>query len=151
MTITPGWTRILLTGLAEYLAAADCGKWNPSGAYGSSDVAITIGGLPSSPDTAITLAVYGPGPDGDDVTEPDSQVLVQARFRAGPDPRTVDDLADAVFDTLHGLSNQALPGGAFVLLSRRHLVAPLGIDASGRWERADSFQMRVHRPSTHRP
>lgn len=146
------WTRALLSGLAEHLADSGAGQWNPDGIYPKAGtVAITIGGLPAEPDTAITLSVYGVGPDGDDTYEPDSQVLVQVRMRAGQDPRIVDDLADAVFEALHGLSETVLATGVRLLQSRRHLVAPLGVDGSGRWERADSYTMRVHRPSTHRP
>ncbi|MFC7108064.1 hypothetical protein ACFQQB_51285 [Nonomuraea rubra] len=43
-----------------------------------------------------------------------------------------------------------LSTGVHVLLARRTLVAPLGRDSSGRWERADSFDLMVHRPSPHR-
>ncbi|MEU1883430.1 minor capsid protein [Streptosporangium sp. NPDC020072] len=145
------WTRTLLSGLAQHMADRGCGVWNPSGIYTADQVALTIGGLPSSPDTALALAVYGVGPAGEDPTEPDSQVLMQVRIRGGQDSRVVDDLADLAFDALHGLSNQVLVGGAVVLLSQRHLIAPLGVDSSGRWERADSYAMRVHRPSPYRP
>ncbi|WP_336214384.1 minor capsid protein [Nonomuraea sp. LPB2021202275-12-8] len=145
------WTRALLSGLAEHLAASGAGVWHPNGIYASNEIAITIGGLPAAPDTALTLAVYGVGPGGDDPTEPDSQVLVQARIRAGQDPRIVDDLADSVFGALHGLSDMVLDGGVLLLQALRTVVAPLGVDGSGRWERADSYSIRVHRPSTHRP
>lgn len=145
------WTRTLLSGLAIHLEASGAGVWHPNGIYAPSEVAITLGGLPSAPDTAIALAVYGVGTDGDDPTEPDSQVQVQARIRAGQDPRLVDDLADAVFDALHGLSDVVLDGGVLLLHSLRTIVAPLGVDGSGRWERADSYAIRVHRPTTHRP
>jgi hypothetical protein len=145
------WTRTLLSGLAQHLAASGVGVWHPNGIYAPAEVAITIGGLPSSPDTAIALAVYGVGPSGDDPTEPDSHVLAQARIRAGQDPRVVDDLADLVFDALHGLSDVVLPDGVLLLQALRTVVAPLGVDGSGRWERADSYSIRVHRPTTHRP
>ncbi|MEV4806763.1 minor capsid protein [Nonomuraea sp. NPDC049421] len=145
------WTRTLLSGLAEHLAASGAGTWHPNGIYAAHEVAITIGGLPAAPDTAITLAVYGVGPGGDDPTDPDSHVLVQARIRAGQDPRAVDDLADAVFDALHGLSDVVLDSGVLLLQALRTVVAPLGVDGSGRWERADSYAIRVHRPTAHRP
>jgi hypothetical protein len=145
------WTRTLLSGLAEHLAASGAGVWHPNGIYTAAETAITVGGLPAAPDTALALAVYGVGPAGDDPTEPDSEVLVQVRIRAGQDPRIVDDLADLVFDAVHGLSDVVLDGGVLLLHARRTVVAPLGVDGSGRWERADSYAIRVHRPTTHRP
>ncbi|NRQ31279.1 hypothetical protein HII36_05430 [Nonomuraea sp. NN258] len=144
------WTRDLLTGFAVLLGEAGVADWNPNGIYADEQTAITIGGLPAKPDTAIALAVYGVGQDGDDVEQPDSAVQMQARFRAKTDPRLVDDLADDVFDAIHGLANHTLSTGVHVLLARRTLVAPLGRDSSGRWERADSFDLMAHRPSPHR-
>ncbi|MEV0821954.1 minor capsid protein [Nonomuraea rubra] len=145
-----GWTRDLLTGFAVLLGEASVATWNPNGIYTDNQTALTIGGLPAKPDTAIALAVYGVGQAGDDVEQPDSAVQMQARFRAKTDPRVVDDLADGVFDAIHGLANVTLSTGVHVLLARRTLVAPLGRDSSGRWERADSFDLMVHRPSPHR-
>ncbi|GAA4600337.1 hypothetical protein GCM10023194_81390 [Planotetraspora phitsanulokensis] len=144
------WTRDLLTGFAVLLADAGVATWNPSGAYSDAQTAITIGGLPAKPDTALALAVYGVGQAGDDVEQTDSAVQMQVRMRAMTDPRVVDDIADGVFDTIHGLANYTLSTGVFVLLARRTLIAPLGRDATGRWERADSFDLSVDRPSTHR-
>ncbi|WP_433426349.1 minor capsid protein (plasmid) [Microtetraspora malaysiensis] len=144
------WTRDLLTGFAVLLAEHDVGTWIPSGKYGEDQIAITIGGLPAKPDTAITLAVYGVGQAGDDVEQADSSVQLQARMRAKTDPRVVDDLADGVFDVIHGLASVRLSTGVLVLLARRTLVAPLGRDTSGRWERADSYDLMVHRPSPNR-
>jgi hypothetical protein len=144
------FTRDLLTGFAVLLGDAGVADWNPNGIYGDTQTALTIGGLPAKPDTAIALAVYGVGQGGDDVEQPDSSVQMQARFRAKSDPRFVDDLADGVFDAIHGLASVTLSTGVHVLLARRTLVAPLGRDSSGRWERADSFDVMVHRPSPHR-
>ncbi|MFC7108063.1 hypothetical protein ACFQQB_51280 [Nonomuraea rubra] len=81
-----GWTRDLLTGFAVLLGEADVATWNPNGIYTDNQTALTIGGLPAKPDTAIALAVYGVGQAGDDVEQPDSAVQMQARFRAKTDP-----------------------------------------------------------------
>ncbi len=144
-----GFSRDLLTGLAVLLAERDAGDWNPNGKYTDNQRAITIGGLPSQPDHAIALAVYGTGGDG--VDQSDSTVLVQARMRAKADPRDVGDIADEVFDVLHGLANVTLSTGVLVYLSQRTVVAPFSRDSSGRWERADSYELMVHWPTTHRP
>ncbi|WP_424533632.1 minor capsid protein [Sphaerisporangium viridialbum] len=144
------WTRDLLTGFAVLLGNAGVADWKADGMYTDAQTAITIGGLPAKPDTAMALAVYGVGQAGDDVDQADSSVQMQVRMRAKADPRVVDDLADGVFDVVHGLENVTLSTGVHVLLARRTLVAPLGRDSSGRWERADSFDLMAHRPSPNR-
>ncbi|MDF5756659.1 minor capsid protein [Spongiactinospora sp. TRM90649] len=144
------FSRDLLTGLAEFLAAHDVADWNEDGYYASGQVALTIGGLPPSPDRAISLAVYGAGREGDHATQADSVMQVQARIRGGTDPRLTDDLADAVFDRLHGLSEVELPTGIWLYQAQRRIVAPLDRDSSGRWGRADSYELSVLRPSSHR-
>ncbi|MEW1843140.1 minor capsid protein [Nonomuraea angiospora] len=145
----PGqFSRALLNGLAELLAARGIGVWSPVGAYTPHQLALTIGGLPATPDTAISLAIYGTG--GDDLDNGDSTVLVQLRMRAKGDPRDVGDYADAVFAVLHGLTEVRLPSGVLVLLARRTVVAPPGRDSSGRWERADSYELIVHWPTPQR-
>ncbi|GGK90221.1 hypothetical protein Ppa06_58250 [Planomonospora parontospora subsp. parontospora] len=144
------WTRDLLTGLAELLAARGVGDWNPSGIYTDAQTAITISGLPSKPDLAISLTYYGLGNDGEDVTQADASAQVQVRIRGKADPRLVDDLADEVFEVLHGLSSTELPGGVWVLLCQRTIVAPPDRDQNGRRVRADSYDLLCHRPSLHR-
>ncbi|MFI6182532.1 minor capsid protein [Nonomuraea sp. NPDC051191] len=146
----PGFSRKLLTGLAQLLAAGGVGDWDPDGVYTSAQTALTIGGLPPSPDGAIALAMYGTGTSLDDPVNADTVVQVQARMRGGADPRLVDDLADGVYDQVHGLADTRLVTGVFVLLAQRRIVAPLGRDDSGRWERADSYELTVHWPTRHR-
>src|SRR5690606_20165705 len=91
--VTPpqGWTRQLLEGLGQFLEDAGAGDWNPEGVYTAAQTAITLGGLPTTPDLAISLATYGLGQAGDDIEQTDSSVLVQFRMRGGPDPRVADD------------------------------------------------------------
>lgn len=147
--MTGGFSRALLTGLAVLLAERDVGHWNPTGMYADDQIAITIGGLPAKPDTAITIAVYGTG--GDDIEQSDSTVLIQVRMRAKADPRQPGDFADEVFEVLHGLDNFRLSTGVLVYLAKRTVVAPFGRDSSGRWERADSYELMVHWPTSNRP
>ncbi|MEV1003402.1 minor capsid protein [Nonomuraea sp. NPDC050202] len=142
------FSRALLNGLAQLLAGRGVGVWNPVGKYTASELALTIGGLPAVPDTAISLAVYGTG--GDDLGSGDSTVLVQLRMRAKSDPRDASDYADAVFSVLHGLTETRLASGVLVLLARRTVVAPPSRDSSGRWERADSYELMVHWPTPQR-
>ncbi|MEV4749076.1 minor capsid protein [Streptosporangium sp. NPDC049248] len=151
MTAPQGWTRLLLAGLGQLLEDEGAGDWHPEGIYTPTQTAITLSGLPSAPERAISIATYGLGQAGDDIDQTDSSVLVQFRMRGGPDPRVADDLADAVFNAVHGLAEYRLSTGVFVLLAERRIVAPHTRDGSGRVERADSYELRCHRPSTHRP
>lgn len=145
-----GWTRLLLAGLGQLLEDEGAGDWNPEGIYTPTQTAITLGGLPSAPDLAISISAYGLGRTGDDIEQTDSSVLVQFRVRGGPDPRVADDLADAVFNAVHGLNEHLLSTGVLILLSERKIIAPHTRDGSGRVERADSYDLLCHRPSTHR-
>ncbi|MEV1167339.1 minor capsid protein [Nonomuraea sp. NPDC049784] len=144
------FSRDLLTGLAVLLADAGVGHWDPVGAYTAQQRAITLGGLPSKPDEAISLTIYGTGTGGDDVEQSDSTVLVQARMRTATDPRIVGDYADAVFAALHGRSNLTLSTGVVVLLIQRTIMAALARDSSGRWERPDSYELMVVWPTLYR-
>lgn len=138
-----GWTSDLLTGLAETLAAADIGTWNPDGIYQPDETGIVLDVVPTTPDRAIVLAVYldRPVPGLTDTTG-----AVQVRMRTGPDPRDLNDLADAVFDLL----NESGPyewGSAYVTTIWRTSIARLGQDANQRLERADNYYFHGHRPS----
>ncbi|MEU8195233.1 minor capsid protein [Microbispora amethystogenes] len=151
MTPPEGFTRQLLNGLGQLLEDNGAGDWDPDGMYGPTQTAITMNGLPSSPDMAISMAVYGLGTFGDDIEQTDSEALVQFRCRGTQDQRVADDLADAVFNAVHGLSDHTLSTGVHILLAKRKVIAPIGRDGSGRVERADSYEILCHRPSAHRP
>ncbi|MGW6498548.1 minor capsid protein [Nonomuraea angiospora] len=141
------WTADLLTAIAERLHAQGAGVWKPAGGYVSTDVAIVFGRLPTTPDRAIALAAYGVDQFADDPVNTDGTQGVQARIRGTQDPRVADGIADAVFDALHGWQNPA----AGILLATRRINAPMGIDGNQRWERADSYHLLVHRPTSNRP
>ncbi|MFF0860899.1 minor capsid protein [Nonomuraea sp. NPDC003560] len=142
------WTTNILTEVAERLAAANAGVWRPSGPpYTAAETAITLGRLPISPDRAIALAAYGVDQFADDPVNTDGTQGVQLRIRGTTDPRVVDDIADACFDALQGWQNPA----AGILLCTRRINAPMGVDGNQRWERADSYHLLVHRPTSNRP
>lgn len=136
----------LLTALAVRLNDAGAGVWK-TGGYLASDVAIVFGRLPTTPDRAIALAAYGVDQFADDPVNTDGTQSVQLRIRGTVDPRIVDGIADACFDTLHGWQQPA----AGILLCRRRMSAPMGVDMNQRWERADSYDLLVHRPTSLRP
>jgi hypothetical protein len=140
------WTSDLLTGAAEYLAAAGVGVWSPTGTYTDTDTGIVIGRMPATPDRAIVLALY------DVDTTSLSHVLAGLQVRCrGPrtsDPRPVSDLADAVYEALHGAQHVTL-GGVRVPLIWRQSHAWIGADDNRREETASNFYLHAGRPSAH--
>lgn len=142
------FTADLLGGLAALLADAGIAEWHPDGSpYAGAGPVITLGGLPDQPDRAIALAAY---PLADNPATNDSKVGVQFRCRGDGDSRTADGLADQVFDLLHGATHLRLDG-VHVVQALRQSSAPLDLDATGRWNRADSYHLDCARPTANRP
>jgi hypothetical protein len=143
-----GFTTDLLTGIAQRLDAETAAVWEPLGVYTTDQIGIVLGVPTQQPPSLVALAAYG---NADDPALSDSTMQMQVRVRApNADPRPADDLADAVFDTLQGLHGADLIGGVRLVYARRVSTLPLGIDGSGRQERADNYDLMVHRPSAHR-
>jgi hypothetical protein len=141
------WTATLVHGLAEYLDSAGICVYRPTGTYRDDETGIVIGTVPASPPRVVVLTPY---PLFDDVAQADSVLGVQVRMRsASGDPREALDLADAVFDVLHGATHLDL-AGALVHLAERTASLPMGRDQSGRYEHADTYQLTAHRPTRHR-
>lgn len=136
------WTSDVVTGVAEMLAAAGVGVWNPTGtAYGPDDVAIVLSAVPPEPDRCITLTAYGPlANDGHgDVT-----LGLQVRVRGTTDPRVVLDLVDAVADVLDGLEMTAI-GGVPVSQVFQRPGAAIGQDSNDRHEYSSNFYIQAQR------
>jgi hypothetical protein len=143
-----GYQTDLLAGLAQRLAAAGVGTWSPTGSYTAEQTGIVIGTVPGSPDRIITLTGYGVD---DSPSLSDSVMGVQVITRTGgSDPRPTDDLADQVFDQLHGLTGVHLPSGIRLVQCLRQSHTPLGQDGNRRWSRSDNYYLSAHRPSPHR-
>lgn len=150
-----GFTVDLVTGLAERIAAAGIAQWNPAGVYAATltTPVITQRALPDRPDRAIAITAYN-DTDTDDAGLSDVTALVQFRTRGTTDPRSVDDLADAVFDDLHGAWGLTLgtgPAAVHTSLIRRRSAALLGPDKHGRHERTDNYYVIASRPNAYRP
>ncbi|GGN86392.1 hypothetical protein GCM10010112_67910 [Actinoplanes lobatus] len=145
MATGDGWTSRLLTGLAEHLADADIGTWDPTGtSYADDDTAIAIRAIPDQPDRLVTITAYPVGTNLPGLA--DHRTGVQIRLRAGPDPRDCDDLADAVFDALDGASGLVWGDIPVVSVSRTSYTS-LGQDGSRRWERSENFFVDAMRPT----
>lgn len=144
-----GFSTDLLTGLAEYFAAAGIGAtWNPGGVYDVLATGIKLGTLPQTPDRIICLSDYGVS---DSPSLSDSVLGVQVRCRwGGADPRPVKDLNDAVFNILHGKTAFTLSTGVTCVQALRQSTASLGQDESRRWSTTANYYLTVHRPSAYR-
>lgn len=140
------WTVDLVTGVAEMLAAAEVGAWRPTGTYVDGETAIVLGPPPQSPERAVALTSY---PVSDDAELSDVVVGLQVRFRGSRDPRDVDDLADAVYEVLHGARGLVL-GGVHTAQIYRQSALPLGLDGNARPERADNYYLQAARPTAWR-
>lgn len=143
-----GFQTDLLTGLAVHLAGSGIGVWSPTGAYTAGQTGIVLATVPAAPDSIITLTGYGVT---DDPSLSDSVQGVQVITRArGGDPRPTDDLADLIFDRLHGATGLTLSTGVRVVHCLRRSQVSLGQDGNRRWQRSDNYYLTVHRPSLHR-
>jgi hypothetical protein len=144
------WTNNLLMHLAEQLHNAGVGRWIAPGTgqvYAPTDTAIVLGKLPSTPDKAIAVTPYGVDQDGDDPVNTDGTLGIQFRMRGTPDITVLNAIAGGVFDLFQGAKFPAVG----VLLMTRRLQAPMGSDANNRWERADSYRLLTHQPTSNRP
>lgn len=149
------WTEDLLTGLAEFLAAAGVASWYPSGAFPASPPhpPVALRSLPNGPDRAYSLDAYIEV-DTEDAGLSDVTVAVQVQSRGTKDPADVDDVADAVWEVLHGARMLTLGSGLSAVhtsLIYRRSTARLGVDDHGRYERSCNYYVMAARPNAYRP
>lgn len=139
-------TSDLLEGIAGIIAGAGLGiKYTPDAVYADGDTGIVMKNLAAKPDRLITLTWV---PQGDDITLPDGQGMVQVRGRGLPgNPLDVDNLLDSVFPLLHGATGVAL-GSVFITQMNRRVSVPMGMDDAKRWMRADQYYLDLGYPGT---
>lgn len=142
-----------LWGVALLIDANTPAVWRPTGAYSSSEIGIVLHAVPQKPESVVTLSAYSVS---DDPSLSDSVLGLQVRARrGGEDPTPTNDLADALFDLLHGLhdvdlpSPDADPGVRVVQMLRRSQVSG-GQDQNKRWSDIQNFYATVHYPSINR-
>lgn len=139
-------TTDLLTGIAQLIAAqVPAITFNPSGVYTTGQTGIFFKVMPPSPDRAVVLHAVN---QGDSITDPFGQIMVQVLFRgAQGNPLDVDDLGDSVFDILHGTTGLIFGSMTAVQMNRKVSV-PMGMDDLKRWSRADQYYSDVAFPPT---
>ena len=148
-----GPTVALFEAVARWLADTTSATYRPESPYQVGEVPITHRHLPDA-DTAIAVTFYDTTPDPI-VGVDEVAMQIRARGPAG-DPDTPENLADEVFAVAHSATHLHLPTGlaepATVVISQclHASGAPIGMDAAGRWERADNYTLTVPRPTQHR-
>lgn len=136
----------LLDGLARHLEALGLLEYDPDGITGDT----FIGTMPSRPDAAVALTIYG-GPESDSKLGWD-EPSVQVRVRGGPDPRVSFNRCAAIRSELHGLGPVTLPDGTFLQLciANQSAPGPIGADDNGRHEHVCNFRAEVRSVTAHR-
>ncbi len=135
----------LLNGIAALCAASGLGTYDPAGSYTAGQTGIFMKVMPATPDRVIVLTAVN---QGDSITDPFGQIMIQARFRGLPNqPLDVEVLGDQFFDIFHGTTS-LLTGTTTVVQMNRRVSVPMGMDANTRWERADQYYLDVSFPPT---
>jgi hypothetical protein len=83
----------------------------------------------------------------DNPTQPETRFGVQVHVRGTQDPRDVDELGDAIFSVLHGLTGAQF-GTVFAEQVLRQSSITMGQDETKRWMRADAYYIDVGVPPT---
>lgn len=143
----PGWTRAVTVGLAEYIADAGLAEWDPENPYADGATGLFYRWLPPGPDRAVVLTPYAVADDADLA---DVVLGVQVRTRgAVGDAGAPDDLADALYELLHGARRVVLGPAEVVLIWRQSFAAfgpdRAGADTADRWERVDNYRLQTAR------
>lgn len=138
------YTTSILDGIAQLVADQGLATYRTDGVYADTDTGITISVVPEAPDRILCLTAYAV----EDTDLTDAITGVQARIRAGRDPRGLDALADGLFDLLHNRRGFTL-GLVRVALAWRQSQALMGQDEHGRMELAANYYLRTTRTSPH--
>ena len=141
----------LLQGLAQYLANANLGTYDPLGPAGNGPTGtIFVEIMPEQPGVAIALFQHG-GPEPDAKLGYDSP-SVQVRVRGSQDPRVSQALCQKVYETLHGLET-TLPDGTVLVNCIAMASGPtaMGPDHSNRFEHVINFRTEIRNLAGARP
>lgn len=107
------------------------------GSYTAGELGIYLARVPTTPDRVITLT---PIPTGAGSVLSGADVLLQTRYRAGPDVRDVWAIRDAVRAALTGAFPIRLPTGVYVSTLEFAYGGSLGMDDNQRFEWADNWR-----------
>lgn len=129
----------LLEEVARFLEQLGLGTYRPEG---GGTIFLLL--LPQDPDVCMAITFY-PGPQSDGGLPYDSP-RCQIRCRGTKNDRTQGyKLAKQVYDALHGLGSQYLPGGTWMVqcLGWQGGPAPMGMDGNSRDEWVVNVEFEV--------
>lgn len=133
------WTDDLLAGVAQRLDTAGLGAWDPDGTTGS----IYEGSLP--PDVAgVGLTPYNLTNRRTSLT---GEVTQPIQFFLRGTRAWVSQTADGIYSALNGLRDVEV-GGVHVVLISLYSDVPMGVDQTGRHERAVNYDFWATRTTT---
>lgn len=145
MTISKGYTTLLLEGVAQHLEDHGIGRYIPDSepltAYAPTDLAIILKSVPATPARLISLNTYSP------TDHPHlAWSMVQVQFRVRAPSTECDDIADAIYDLFqHARYLPLVAGYPAVSSVIRVSSIPLGEDPNGWAERSDNYEVRAQR------
>lgn len=132
--------------LAKYLHAAGLVQ-DVEGAQLSGGLpAMFLGDLPADPDAAVALVTAA-----EDRTEDDANpwLTIVVIVRSAPwDIAGLRRSAGDVFHRLHDRTHYDLTAGQSILVSRRISRGPEILDQNRRWQRADTYRLRLAVPTS---
>lgn len=134
----------VMVGTAQLGSDNSLWTYDPAG-YTPDQTGAFFKRMPDAPDRCVVITAWTVAglPNG-----PLDQINVQLRFRGAPDNETdVDLLGGMAFDFFHGRTDYML-GAVHVIQCLQRSSAPLGLDDSNRWERADTYVLDVDVPPT---
>lgn len=135
----------ILEGLARWLDELEIAHYDASGAGYDGTAGRPVVFLQQNfdePASAFTLWCYfGPDRDVDNPHVGTWRVQVACRVPKDSSSLAADALADSVYDRIHARSHVKLPNGTRLLLCKQVVRGLVDLDASGRFYRADSYEL----------
>jgi hypothetical protein len=131
------WTADFIAAVAQRMDDNSIGTWDPDGTTGD----IYEGALPSDVDTGIGLTPYNLRALR---TSLEADVVQPVQFWLRGTSSYVRDTADSIYSAFQGLQRVTF-GGAFCVLVSLHSDVPMGVDQSGRFERALNYDFQATR------
>jgi hypothetical protein len=130
---------MLVMEIAQFLSDNKLGKFDETGVSGN----IFVMSIPATPDTIISIYPSG-GTSGDFKLAYD-RPRIQIIVRGTKDPRVGYELANKIYDKLHGMYNCTfVPNGTHIVLCEGvQTPIHIGKDSNGRHEFSLNFDLEV--------
>lgn len=136
----------MLTGVAELLAAAGVGSWNPTTVVALSPTVPAIGVTATPPDAPLSITLNNYTVD-QSAKLTDRVEGLNVRIRGDRRPNTAKHIAHQVWLALHALGRRTLgtvPDQVPVVDVFWQSEAEIGPDQNGRFERSINYYVRMN-------